>query len=123
MKNLWKYSGIYLWVTGVIHTMFGLAFGSEGYMPILRDGLVNAVGEDVGRNFSFWFLVCGVVIIYAGLLMQRYIKDTQRPAPMSLGIFLLVFSIIGCAMAPGTGFWLFIPQAIIIIVANYRLKR
>jgi MFS family permease len=118
MKQLWKYSGIYLWATGIVHTIVGLAFGAEGYMPIVRDGFVNAVGGDVGRNFSFWFLVCGVFIIFAGLVMQRYIKDTGRPAPMFSGIFMLVFSLVGCAMAPGTGVWLFIPQAIIIMVAN-----
>lgn len=118
--KLWKYSGIYLWTTGVVHIAVGLALDTEGYMPIVRDGLVDAVGDDIGRNFSFWFLVCGVVIILSGLLMQRYIKDTGRPAPMFSGVFLLVFSVIGCIMAPATGFWLFIPQAVVIIVANRR---
>lgn len=120
MKNLWKYSGTYLWATGVIHTVVGLAIGTEGYMPIVRDGFVNAVGDDIGRNFSFWFLVLGVFIIFAGLLMQRYIKDTGRPAPRSLGWFLLIFAAIGCVMAPVTGFWLFLPQALIIILAPRR---
>lgn len=118
--KLWKYSGIYLWATGVIHTIVGLILCYDGYMPIVRDGFVNAVGDDAGRNFSFWFLVLGVFIIFAGLLMQRYIKDTGKPAPMFLGVFLLVTSVIGCVMAPVTGFWLFIPQAIIIILANRR---
>lgn len=120
MKNLWEHSGTYLWVTGAIHTAVGLALGTEGWMPIVRDGLVNAVGDDIGRNYSFWFLVLGVFIIFAGLLMQRYIKDTGRPTPKSLGWFLLILAAVGCAMAPATGFWLFLPQALIIIFAPRR---
>lgn len=121
--KLWKYSGIYLWATGVIHLIFGLVSGWSNYMPMLRDGLVNSVGSDFERGFILWFLVCGVMLLMLGTLLQHYIKATGRPAPMFLGISLLVFSAVGCLIEPVSGFWLFIPQAIIIIAANRRPQK
>ena len=63
--KLWKYSGIFLIATGILHSIVASILGKETFLDIIRDGVI-----------------------------------------------------IGCAVEPGSGFWLFLPQALIIILAN-----
>ncbi len=116
MKNLWKHSGTFLWATGVVHSVFGLGAMWQSHVAIMSGG----VGNDTGRELAFWFLVCGILLIFFGLTLQYYLRATQRPAPAFLGWCLLVFTIVGCAVVPVSGFWLFLPQALIIIAAKRR---
>jgi len=114
----WKYSGILLIATGILHSVVGIIAMSNDLWAILKDGLLNAVGADVDRNLALWFLVCGIFIIILGQVLHHYIKKEQKPAPKFLGYWLLGVPIIGCIIAPVTGFWLFIPQALIILFAK-----
>jgi len=114
----WKYSGIFLIATGILHSVVGIIAMGNYLWAILKDGLLNAVGEDVNRNLAFWFLICGIFIIIFGQVLHIYIKKEQKPAPVTLGYWLLGLSVIGCIIAPATGFWLFIPQALIILFAK-----
>ena len=41
--NWWKYSGILLTATGVIHTIVGLVMGRDIYLDILKLGFINAI--------------------------------------------------------------------------------
>lgn len=120
MKNvkMWKYSGIFLIVTGVLHTLIAIVRGRDVFWDMIQDGLFNSVSNDCSRQFPFWFLVCGIIIIFMGQILNYYIKREQKPAPLFLGYNLLIFSIIGCIIIPISGIWLFIPQALIIIFAN-----
>ncbi len=119
MKNLWKHSGTYLTWTGIIHTVFALWMFRDVFWSMLKKGLLNTGEEGPG----FWFLLLGPVLLMFGPLLQHYLRATQKPAPMWFGVWLLVFAAVGCMVFPASGFWLFVPQAIIIIAANYRLKR
>ena len=120
MKNIkyWKYSGIFLIATGILHTIVGLALGKDVCLEIIRDGLINAVANDYAREAIFWFLICGIFIILLGQVLHIYIKKEQKPAPLSFGYSLLILTILGCIVEPFSGFWLFLPQALIIIFAN-----
>ena len=117
-KHIWNYSGIFLIITGIIHILVGLALGKEAYLAIVRDGLINAVSHDYAREFAFWFFICGIFIILLGQILHHYIKRDQKPAPLSFGYSLLILTIFGCIAEPVSGFWLFLPQALIIIFAN-----
>jgi hypothetical protein len=116
--ELWRYSGILLIITGIIHTAFGIASGGGDLLAIVKDGFLNAVGEDLSRQLSFWFVAMGVFIILLGHVAHHYIKKDQRPLPRFVGYYLLAASVVGCMAVPGSGFWLFIPQALIIIFAK-----
>ena len=105
--KLWKYSGTFLTATGIIHTIYALFIG-----------LVNSIGENYSQGFAFWFLICGVILILLGQTLQYYIRKEQKPAPVFLGYSILLLTIIGCIIEPASGFWLFLPQAIIIIYSN-----
>jgi Family of unknown function (DUF6463) len=122
MKNrsvqLWRYSGTFLVITGIIHTIYALFLGKGAFSEMVSDELINSTGENYSRAFALWFLVCGIVLILWGQTLQYYIKKEQKPAPMSLGYCILVFAVVGCIVEPISGFWLFLPQAFVIIAAN-----
>ena len=118
-KNFWKYSGILLFATGILHCIVGVAVGKDYLWGIAKEGFFNTAHEDdLSRGLAFWFLICGVVIIILGHLLHYYIKKEQQPAPKLLGYWLLGLGLIGGIIAPVSGFWLFIPQALIIIYAK-----
>ena len=116
--KLWKYSGTFLTATGIIHTIYALFIGKDAFSEMLRNGLVNSIGENYSQGFAFWFLTCGIILILLGQTLQYYIRKEQKPAPAFLGYSILLLTIIGCIIEPVSGFWLFLPQAIIIIYSN-----
>ena len=120
MKNvkIWKYSGIFLIATGILHTIVAIGLGKDVFLEIIQDGVINVTSQDFIRAFAFWFLVCGFFVILLGQVLHYYIKNEQKPAPLFFGYSLLIFSILGCIVEPISGFWLFLPQALIIILAN-----
>jgi hypothetical protein len=116
--NWWKYSGILLTATGVIHTILGLLMGRDIYWEILKSGFINAIEPDFVRAFAFWFFVCGIMLIIFGQTLHYYIRKANRQPPISLGYWMLAFSVFGCLAMPASGFWLFIPQSLIITFAQ-----
>lgn len=116
--KLWRFSGIFLTITGIIHTVVALFLTKDILLEMIRDGLINSTGMDYSRCFSFWFLIVGIILILWGTTLQYYIKKEQKPAPLFLGYSILLFAVIGCILEPFSGFWLFLPQALIIIIAN-----
>lgn len=116
--KIWKYSGTLLTITGVIHTAIAFLFSWETYKEILSDGLINSIGRDSERALALWFLVCGVLLIFLGQTLQYYINRDHQPAPLFLGYSMLIFSVVGSLIYPLSGFWLFIPQSLIIILAK-----
>lgn len=75
--KLWKYSGTFLTATGIIHTIYALFIGKDAFSEMLRNGLVNSIGENYSQGFAFWFLICGVILILLGQTLQYYIKRTK----------------------------------------------
>jgi hypothetical protein len=116
--KIWKYSGIFLIATGILHTIVAVALGKDALLEIIQDGIVNVSSQDYARAFAFWFLICGIFVILLGQVLHHYIKKEQKPAPLSFGYSLLVLTIFGCIVEPISGFWLFVPQALIVIFAN-----
>jgi len=115
----WKYSGIFLIATGILHSVVGIVMGKDYLWDIIKKGLFNTVqDDDFACGLVFWFLVCGILLIILGHLLHYYIKKEQQPAPNILGYWLLGLGIIGCIIMPVSGFWLFIPQAFIILFAK-----
>ncbi len=101
----------------------GFIIGKDIYADMLRDGLVNSMHSDFTRGFAFWFFLFGVLLVLYGYTMQYYIRKDQKPAPLHTGYALLAVSIFGCLVEPVSGFWLVLPQALIIVVANRKTTR
>ncbi|MDR1558206.1 MAG: DUF6463 family protein [Clostridiales bacterium] len=49
-------------------------------------------------------------------------RETGIAPACPIGYYLLALSIFGCLFIPVSGFWLFIPQAIIIINSNSKVQ-
>jgi hypothetical protein len=126
--KIWKYSGILLTATGILHTVVGIVLCRNYLWSIVKNKFFNALwisreaGFDSNLSFAFWFLICGMVIIMLGHTLHYYIKKEQKPAPAFLAYWFLGLSVIGCIIIPISGLWLFIPQALIIIAANISQK-
>lgn len=103
--KLWKYSGTFLTATGIIHTIYALFIGKDAFSEMLRNGLVNSIGENYSQGFAFWFLICGVILILLGQTLQYYIRKEQKPAPVFLGysILLLTLSVVLLNLPPVSG--------------------
>jgi hypothetical protein len=116
----WKYSGILLIITAILHTLVALAMMWENgvFADIIHNGVFNSIGADFKLGMAFWFFVCGIVLWIFGQILHYYIKSEQHPAPKFLGWSLLIFSIFGVCLAPISGFWLFIPQGVIILIGK-----
>jgi len=71
--KIWKYSGIFLVATGILHTIVAIAIGIEAFSEIIRDGLINVISQDYTRAFAFWFLICGIFLILLGQVLHYYI--------------------------------------------------
>jgi hypothetical protein len=117
-KQIWQYSGIFLIATGILHSCTTIAIFSKVLWAMLKEGLLNSVGEDFTRGCAFWGFMFGIMLILLGYVMHYHIKKEQKPAPIFWGYWLLVLSVIGCIIMPISGFWLVIPQALIIFIAN-----
>ena len=85
MKNvkIWKYSGIFLVATGILHTIVAIALGEKAFLKIIQDGLYNVTSLDYTREFAIWFFVCGIFVILLGQVLHYYIKKEQKPAPIA----------------------------------------
>ena len=55
MKNMkiWKYSGIFLVATGILHTIMAIIFGKDAFLEIIRDGVVNVTSSTQDLSCAF----------------------------------------------------------------------
>jgi hypothetical protein len=114
-----RISGYLLLVTGILHTLIGLVDGYPQLVAMAQDGFINTATSSPEREAIFWFLVCGLALMLAGLLALGYKRSL--PAPFGWGLLLL--SVVGALLLGPSGFYLVIPQAIYILVVAYRRVR
>jgi hypothetical protein len=117
IRTWWKYSGILLIITSILHTLVALAAGGNAFVEMFRAGASNSAEGESARTL-FWFLVVGIACFFLGHTLHYYIKRTAQPAPKFLGYYMLGLGIIGTVFAPVSGFFLFIIQGLIIVVAK-----
>ena len=47
-----KYSGTFLVITGVIHTVYALLLGKEDFTDMIKDGLINSTDDSYSHAFG-----------------------------------------------------------------------
>lgn len=119
--NLSKNSGNLLIGTGILHNLFGVVMGWSVLTEIAQSGFINSIDNQVNRNALFWFLFSGFMMIVLGKLMQDCL-ESEWLLPKWLGVSLLILGLIGCMMMPRSGFWLLIPQAL-LIMSTHKKRR
>jgi hypothetical protein len=114
----WKYSGLFLAATGILHTA-GLLLMGKDLLLWTKDAIENSTFDNqFFLMLVFWLNASGIVLIIFGHTLHYYISKEQKPAPRFVGYYLLGLAIIGCIVAPVSGFLLLIPQALIILFAK-----
>ena len=105
--------GPLLMATGVLDILYVLVFHYRQLDAIAGDGYFNAV--DPGAAFStfdretaFWHLMFGAMALIPGTL------------PSFLGWVLLALGLGGVILMPVSGFWVVLPQAIMLILVARR---
>lgn len=113
-----KYSGYYLVVTGVLHTIIGLMMGWSILVAMHQDGwffstlVNNQLAFD--REAISWFLLCGLFWMLFGLMLQKAMNDGFSP-PRSLAIGFILIGIVVAIIMPISGAYLFILQGLILL--------
>ncbi|MFV1983976.1 MAG: DUF6463 family protein [Thiohalomonadales bacterium] len=121
--QLWRYSGILLIFTGVIHNSIGIFLGWDFLLAIVNDGLWNTIalpatpGAEHTRAELLWFLMLGFTWMMLGAKFHADIKTQQKPLSIMWGWLILVQGLVVAILFPQTGAWFFIPQGLIIIFA------
>jgi hypothetical protein len=80
MKNvkIWKYSGIFLIATGILHTIVAIMLGKDVFWGIIENGLYGLTTIDYERAFAIWFFICGIFVILLGQVLHYYIKKRAK---------------------------------------------
>lgn len=110
-----------------LHTLFGLFVLPASLDPnplagIVADGFVNAIGGNVDREVTFWFLATGIVLFIVGHLTHWVIRQTGR-IPALVGWWTLGFAVPSLVLLPGSPFWLVLALGILALVAARRDDR
>ncbi|MBB3109623.1 hypothetical protein FHS18_001686 [Paenibacillus phyllosphaerae] len=104
--------GLLLMLTGLLHSIVGIAIYAKHFVPIFSEGLWNTVGEGQWeRGTAFWFMMFGLLLMLIGYISDWLMKKKGIAPPASFGWLLFVICLIGAVIMPVSGFWLGLPQA------------
>lgn len=115
-RELTRYSGGILIATGILHAAIGIGEGRTQLAAIAREGFIDTIEPHKDRFGLLWFLFSGAGLIATGQL-ARWTRQRTGTLPAALGLNLLATSVLGAGLLPKSGFWLLIPQGLLIIVA------
>jgi hypothetical protein len=117
-----KLSGLLLMATGVLDLLYVLVFHSRQLAAIAQDGFFDAVELDptqLDRETAFWHLAFGTMVLILGSLVH-WAQARTGTLPAFLGWSLLAFGLFGTILMPVSGFWLVLPQAVLMLVVARR---
>ncbi len=127
--QLWRYSGLLLIGTGVIHNMIGIILGWDFLAVMASEGLWNTAEQSVlpgmlhTRAELLWFLMLGFAWIMIGALLHGHIRSQQTPPAKLYGWALFMKGIVIAILLPASGAWLFLPQGLILMTARIDKER
>ena len=106
--------GRYLLGVGTLHNVVGVLLFSGPLGAIAAAGGWDAVDPHVDRNMAFWFLIAGLAFMLLGALVD-WIEAQRLALPRRLGWGLLGLAALGAFCMPVSGFWLFVPAALVTL--------
>ncbi len=120
--NWSKYSGYYLFGTGVIHTLIGVALGWQQILDMHQAGwwmstITPEMTPIFDREFVLWFIVSGVFWMLFGALLQTMLKQGFQ-IPRYLGWSLLAITLPMIVIIPISGAYFFLIQAVLLILGD-----
>jgi hypothetical protein len=117
-----RLSGLLLMATGVLDLLYVLAFHSRQLAAMAQDGFFDAVElnpAQFDREAAFWHMMFGVMFVVLGALVH-WTQAQMGTLPAFLGWALLALGIAGVILMPASGFWLVLPQAVLMLVVARR---
>jgi hypothetical protein len=119
-------SGLLLIAIGLLHTVVGIISGYRVLSQISRAEFSTEASRQLvaglGRQFVFWFLFGGLLMLALGHLLAWIERRLKRRAPSFIGWELLALSVAGLLVMPVSGFWLVLAVAIYTIVMARRSR-
>jgi hypothetical protein len=100
--------------TGILHTAVGIFEGRTQLAAMAREGFIDTIDPHPDRQRLLWFLISGAGLVISGQLASWTHRGTGT-LPATMGWNLLATSVIGATLLPRSGFWLIIPQGLLII--------
>ena len=106
-----RWIGRWLMAVGVVHTLFGLIFMRDALAVLWAEGLFNTVNGQPEREFPFWFIFAGLLMIVLGAMIDRN-EALAVELPAWLGWSLLGLVVICLVVMPVSGGGLIGPPTI-----------
>lgn len=122
MRRVCSSTGSLLIATGLLHLFIGLLFAPKPARATWDDGVLNAVDAHADRENWFWYMISGWLLLLTGQL-TRWIERRTGAAPAFLGWHLLAIGVVGIVLMPVSGFWVFLPQAFLVLRRARRAAR
>ena len=110
--------GISIILVGIIHSIFGLVAFSGIISSVLSEGVFNTVNGQASREWAFWFLFFGFLLIIFGLLLD-WCEKSGIELPRFLPWSLLIFTILLVVIMPVSGGWMMFIPCIGLFVRRY----
>jgi uncharacterized membrane protein HdeD (DUF308 family) len=117
-----RVSGYWLIAVSMLHVLVGVWVFAEPLMQIVQDGWFNTVAPNplapfYDREDAFWFLMLTPFLVSIGQLCF-WSHANNVVLPQFLGWMLLLTAIVGVSLEPISGCWLFIPPALLMLMAS-----
>lgn len=121
-----RVSGYWLIGIGILHIFVHGWIFAKPLMDIVQDGWFNAVSSypanpPYDREDAFWCMMIAPFLLMLGQLCC-WAHTRNVGLPSFLGWGLLFTTIVGVTLEPVSGFWLFIPPSLLILVDGQRRK-
>lgn len=123
-----RVSGYWLIAISILHPLVHGWLFAKPLMDIVHDGWFNAIAPNPFASFydreaAFWcMMVTPFLLIVGWLCCWAQTKDITLPS--FPGWILLLTAAVGITLEPISGFWLFIPPALLMLVDRqwYKLR-
>jgi len=114
-----RWMGRWLMAVAVLHTAFGLVVFRAQWVQLVQAGLFDGVAGDATRGKAVWFVLFGIALLLFGLVVDA-MEKVAAPMPAAVGTGMLILTLLGVLLMPGSGFWLVFPPAIAALVRARR---
>lgn len=104
MKN---WIGKWVMFVSIGHTAVASIFFGNSYRELAADGFYNSV-KSAKTGFAVWFALFGAILFVTGMLIST-IEKNGLLISKSVGVVLLLLTIVGILLMPVSGFWLMLP--------------
>lgn len=109
-----RWKGRWVMAVALVHTAFALVMFGSDLAALVREGLIDTVGNGARRGAVVWFLLFGPALWLAGQGIDA-LEARQQPLPRAMGVTLLFLVALGAALMPASGFWLALPPALAML--------